>query len=32
MYLQQAGDTLALNLQLFCQQINKKIPFGKMDC
>ena len=32
LYLQQAGNTLALNSQLFCQEIDKKTPFGKMNC
>ena len=29
MYLQQAGNTLALNPKLFCQQIDKKHPLVK---
>ena len=30
--LQQAENILALNSQLSCQQIDKKTPFGKMNC
>ena len=29
LYLQQAGNTLALNPQLFCQQVDKKHPLVK---
>ena len=32
LYLQQAGNILALNPQIFCQQIDKKTPFDKMNC
>ena len=33
LHLQQAGNILTLNPQLFCQQIvKKKAPFGKMNC
>ena len=33
MHPQQAGNTLALNPQFFCQQIDKKkTPFGKTKC
>ena len=32
LYLQEAVNTLALNRQLLCQQIDKKIPFGKVNC
>ena len=32
LYLQQAENIWALNLQLFCQQIDKKTHFGKMNC
>ena len=32
LYLQQAENILALNPQLFCQQTDKKISFGKMSC
>ena len=32
LYLQQADNILALNAQLSCQQIDKKILFGKMNC
>ena len=31
LYLKQAGNTLVLNPQIFCQQIDKKTPFGKMN-
>ena len=30
MHLQQAGETLALNPQLFCQQIEKETPAIKI--
>ena len=32
LYLQQEENILVLNLQPFCQQIDKKGPFGKMNC
>ena len=32
LYLQQVENVLALSPQLFCQQIDKKIPFDKMNC
>ena len=33
LYLQEAENILALNLQLFCQEIQKKkLPTGKMNC
>ena len=31
LYLQQAGNNLGLNLQLFCQQVEKTL-FEKMNC
>ena len=32
-YIQEEGNTMALNPQLLCQQIDKKkTPFGKMNC
>ena len=32
LYLQQVENILVLDRQLFCQQIDKKPPFGKMNC
>ena len=32
LYLQEAGNTLALNSYFFCQKIDKETPFGKMKC
>ena len=31
-YLQQADNILTLNLQLFCQQTERNLSTGKMNC
>ena len=32
LYLQQVESIVTLNPQFYCPQIDKKAPFGKMNC